>query len=108
MLRCLFALILATAALAQSGLPDRRIVTIQDMDFYGGDIRSIFETDLQSCTDACLADQQCRAFTYNGNADACFLKSGFEQMQPYEGAVSGRMVDTTPPSGRWPTGAWAT
>ena len=84
------------AALAQSGpLPERRVVTTTGQDFYGSDIGSIFETSFQSCREACLGNPACKALTYNTRAEACFLKSGVERREPFEGAVSAEMIDTT-------------
>jgi hypothetical protein len=42
----------------------------------------------------CLADESaCRAFTYNTKAKWCFLKSDFNQLKPFKGAVAGKVVN---------------
>ena len=73
---------------------DRRIVTSIGQDYYGGDIGSIFDTTFRTCREACYANPACTALTYNTKAEACFLKSGVERIEPFEGAISARMVET--------------
>lgn len=92
--------VLALAALvlplhAQS-VPERRVALSQNVDFPGGDLTPIFETDFATCRDACLADRACGAFTFNIRANACFPKTGAGEAVPYEGALSGRVFDTDP------------
>ncbi|OJJ09344.1 alpha-2-macroglobulin [Alphaproteobacteria bacterium AO1-B] len=72
---------------------DRRIVTIEDADFFGGDYQTVKDVDLDGCKSACLSDNQCEAFTYNTSAGWCFLKSSAGQMQSFAGAVAGRVVE---------------
>ncbi|WP_126976474.1 alpha-2-macroglobulin family protein [Frigidibacter oleivorans] len=81
--------------LAQEGglVPDRRAVLTEGTDFYGSDLRPIFDTTLQACRAACLADTACAAFTFNSRAGSCFPKTGVTEEVPYEGAISGRVVD---------------
>ncbi len=56
----------ATPAFASDAvIPERRVVVVEDMDFYGGDLGSIFNTTLDACQSACVGDRSCRAFTYN-------------------------------------------
>ena len=76
-------------------VPDRRIVTSIGQDFYGGDIGSIFDTTFRACRDACYGNPACTALTYNTKAEACFLKSGVERIEPFDGAISARMVETS-------------
>ena len=52
------------------------------MDFYGGDLQPVFETSFTSCQQICLADQKCRAFTFNVKSNACFPKSDIAEMKP--------------------------
>ncbi|WP_420336552.1 MG2 domain-containing protein [Roseibium sp.] len=92
-------LILA-AAMAQvpsANAQDRRIVTIDDADFFGGDYRTVKDVDLNGCTSACLEDNQCRAFTFNTSAGWCFLKSDFGELQSFQGAIAGRVVEVQAP-----------
>lgn len=86
----------ADASAQVSPTPERRIVTTIGEDFYGGDIGSIFDTTFPACRDACYADTACKALTFNTRAEACFLKSGVERVEPFDDAISARMVDTDP------------
>lgn len=76
---------------------DRRIVTIEDADFFGGDYRTVQDVDIEACKAACLEDNLCRAFTYNVSANWCFLKSDFGQLQSFAGAIAGRVVEIQAP-----------
>jgi len=92
----LFSVFLACfggALSAQSLVPDRRLALIRDMDIPGGDIRTIFDTTLNACEQACLSNPACVAFTYNTKSNACFPKSGLGEMVPYDGAFSGRVIN---------------
>ncbi|MBO6895540.1 MAG: hypothetical protein JJ866_26665, partial [Roseibium sp.] len=80
--------LLATQAAAQ----EKSIVTIDDADFFGSDIRTVKDVDLEGCKSACLKDSRCRAFTFNTSAGWCFLKADFGELQSFVGAVAGRVV----------------
>ncbi len=84
------ALSLAAAAEAQE---QRRIVTTNDADYFGFDLRTERNISLDECKRTCLADPQCRAFTYNSKAEWCFLKSDFSTLNPFAGAVAGKVVN---------------
>ncbi len=84
------------AAVAKDVVPERRLVVTNDVDFYGSDLQSLFDTDLQSCQNACLSDPQCRAFTFNNRSNACFPKSAISEKQPYDGAVSAEVLEVDP------------
>ncbi|HEU0221293.1 MAG TPA: MG2 domain-containing protein, partial [Paracoccaceae bacterium] len=87
-------LIAAFPVLAQEiPVPERRSVAVGDMDFHGGDIRSIFDTEIGFCERACLAEARCRAFTFNSRNGSCFLKTDVTEMQPYQGAISALVLD---------------
>ncbi|RBO53690.1 alpha-2-macroglobulin family protein [Rhodovulum sp. BSW8] len=91
--------ILTTGAAAQSEggpLPERRAVLWRDMDFPGGDLRTLLDTSLPGCLRACLSDARCTAFTFNARAGACFPKSRADAPTPYSGAVSARILATDP------------
>ena len=100
MLRALFTSLclglMANAALADVYVPERRVAISRDVDFSGGDLRSIFDTTLGACQSACLADTQCVAFTFNQRSNSCFPKGGVEAVAAYAGAISGRIIDTDP------------
>jgi uncharacterized protein YfaS (alpha-2-macroglobulin family) len=84
-------LLAVTQAWAGDGIPERRVVAHQDADMPGGDIRSIFNTELERCIAQCLDDRRCVAFTFNARASACFLKDKAGATAPYKGAISGRL-----------------
>ncbi|WP_163270418.1 alpha-2-macroglobulin family protein [Chelativorans alearense] len=83
----LFALTVPTAA-----QDARRIVTTENSDYFGFDLRTEQNVSLDQCESACLGDPQCRAFTYNTRARWCFLKSDFNVLNTFEGAVAGKVV----------------
>lgn len=95
-------LVLAVAALllsvapdlshAQDLVPQKRLILSQDVDLPGGDIGSAFDTTLEACERACLANGSCEAFTFNTRNGSCFLKSGAGEAQPYAGAYSGYVL----------------
>ncbi|MEY4870710.1 MAG: hypothetical protein RLZZ563_40, partial [Pseudomonadota bacterium] len=88
----LFSLILGLAPLgvaAQDLIPAKRFVLSQDIDLPGGDVASAFDTTLDACERACLANSSCDSFTFNTLNGSCFLKSGPEAGVPYAGAFSG-------------------
>ena len=86
---------LTSGVMAQGLLPERRSQMTQDMDLPGGDLRSLFNTTLESCERACLTDTRCTAFTFNSRNGSCFPKSQPGAGTPYQGAISGQ-VATTP------------
>lgn len=96
----LFALVVLTGlsgvVVAKDVVPERRLVVTNDVDFYGADLQSLFDTDLESCQNACLADPQCRAFTFNKRSNACFPKSAISEKKPYDGAVSAEVLTVDP------------
>ncbi|MCV3241167.1 alpha-2-macroglobulin family protein [Mesorhizobium sp. ZC-5] len=71
----------------------RTIVTSENGDYFGFDLRSEQNFSLQQCKTACLGDSACRAFTYNTKAKWCFLKSDYNQLKPFAGAVAGKVVN---------------
>ncbi len=75
-------------------VPDRRIVVSRDVDFYGSDLQNLFDTTYDACIGACLANQDCVAFTFNQKSNACFPKSAISDRQPYEGALSAEVFET--------------
>ncbi|RVV98155.1 alpha-2-macroglobulin family protein [Mesobaculum littorinae] len=108
MRRIVNAIVLALAtgapALAQTPeadpaapIPERRLIVSQDTDFYGGDLRALFDTTLEACITACTGDADCRAFTYNATKGSCFPKSSVLDRTAFVGATSAEVVDR--PSG---------
>ena len=84
--------ILPPAALAQTA---RAIETTADSDYFGFDLRAEKDVSLDQCKSACLSDQSCRAFTYNTRARWCFLKSDYNALNPFAGAIAGKVVALT-------------
>lgn len=74
---------------AQDLVPAKRMVMTQDIDLPGGDFSSAFDTTLEACERACLANAQCEAMTFNSRNGSCFLKAGAGEGAPYAGAISG-------------------
>ncbi|MBL0372521.1 alpha-2-macroglobulin family protein [Rhizobium sp. KVB221] len=89
-------LLLASLALstfaAQAAEPGRTVVTVKDADYFGFDLRTVQNVTLDQCGTECVDDQSCKAFTYNTKAKWCFLKSDFNKMNPFPGAVAGKVV----------------
>ena len=73
----------------------RSVVTTQNSDYFGFDLRAEQNFSLDQCKTACLGDPSCRAFTYNTKAKWCFLKSDYNQLKPFSGAVAGKVVNLT-------------
>ncbi|WP_421089091.1 alpha-2-macroglobulin family protein [Pseudochrobactrum sp. MP213Fo] len=100
--RAAFAGLVLSAALALTAQPvfaqsaqsgTRQIELSQNGDYQGFDLRTQKDVSLDQCQDICLEDAQCRAFTYNVKAKWCFLKSDYRQLNAFEGAVAGKVVD---------------
>lgn len=59
-------------------------------DLYGGDYYKLpGRVSYNRCMSACRRDGRCRAFTFNTNVSACFLKSYVPNQSPFNGAISG-------------------
>jgi len=89
-------LLFTTSLWANDLIPDRRLAITRDLDFYGSDLQSIFDTTLPACQKACLADARCQALTFNSRSNSCFPKSEVTETQPYAGAISARVLATNP------------
>ncbi|OLP56240.1 hypothetical protein BJF92_20295 [Rhizobium rhizosphaerae] len=87
--------LLMTAALvpARAAEPDRQPVLTENADYFGFDLRTEQNVTLKACGEICAGDKACRAFTYNPKAKWCFLKSDYDTLNDFPGAVAGRMVD---------------
>ncbi|MBU1316040.1 MAG: alpha-2-macroglobulin family protein [Alphaproteobacteria bacterium] len=72
---------------------DRRIETTPDADYFGFDLRTVQSVSQDQCEAACIGDKACKAFTYNTKAQWCFLKSDFNQLMSFSGAVAGKVVE---------------
>lgn len=76
-------------ALAQELIPQKHLALSENTDLAGGDIASIFDTTLESCERACLANSACLAFTFNSNNGSCFAKTEDFTLGEFAGAYSG-------------------
>jgi hypothetical protein len=85
----------ASAALAQTALPDHRYVYTPDTDFNGSDLGQLFDTTQDACARACDAQSACVGFTYNTRPNACFPKSSITRTDFFEGAQSARKFQTS-------------
>ena len=77
---------------AQAAEGSRKVVTVKDADYFGFDLRTEQDISLDKCQEICIGDAGCKAFTYNTKAQWCFLKSDFNKMNPFPGAVAGKIV----------------
>ena len=87
-------LLLVALPLAAAAQDTRRIETSQNGDYFGFDLRTEQNVSLDQCTAACLGDSACRAFTYNSRVQWCFLKSDYNVLNRFEGAVAGKIVSS--------------
>lgn len=92
LISCIVSALLATQAMANDLIPERRQVVTQDVDFYGSDLQALFDTTLSACEKTCLSNPECAAYTFNTRSNACFPKSAVSDTQAYEGAVSTRIL----------------
>ncbi|HTV70388.1 MAG TPA: alpha-2-macroglobulin family protein [Rhizobiaceae bacterium] len=93
--RTIFTTILFVLGFAIQGFAQdaaRTVVTTENHDYFGFDLRAEQNISLDQCKSVCLGDPSCRAFTYNTKAKWCFLKSDYALMQPFSGAVAGKVV----------------
>ncbi|MFV2092028.1 MAG: MG2 domain-containing protein, partial [Hyphomicrobiales bacterium] len=88
----ILAVVFGISTAAGLGAQERRILSFPDADYAGNDYRTVKDTTLDACQASCLADQSCQAFTFNSNANWCFLKNGVGTLSVVQGAVAGRVV----------------
>ncbi|WP_274628270.1 alpha-2-macroglobulin family protein [Arvimicrobium flavum] len=85
--------VMVSAGVARAAGEARSIVTTENADYFGFDLRTEPNVSLDQCKTTCLTDDQCRAFTYNTKARWCFLKSDYNLQKPFSGAVAGKIVN---------------
>jgi uncharacterized protein YfaS (alpha-2-macroglobulin family) len=95
--RAWFGLSLLVAALvsgppAEAQQTQRQIETVEESDYLGFDLRTVKNVPLAECEKACIDDRSCRAFTFNVKARWCFLKSDYNTLNGFPGAVAGKIV----------------
>lgn len=98
LLTAAFVCVFALPVIAQDTplIPGRRLVMTEGVDFAGSDIGAIFDTTLEACAAACLADPACQALTFNARNNSCFTKSGVGAQAPYQGAYSAWVRNAVP------------
>lgn len=79
---------------ASAAESSRKIVTTKNGDYFGFDLRTEQNVSLEQCGEICVGDASCKAFTYNPKVKWCFLKSDFNQLNAFPGAVAGKIVET--------------
>ena len=70
----------------------RTIERIDDADYFGFDLRTEKNVSIDECEASCIGDASCRAFTFNPKVNWCFLKSDYDQLNSFPGAIAGRIV----------------
>ncbi len=80
-------------ALASAQDVRREVVLTENGDYFGFDLRAEKDVSLETCQQMCLDDPQCRAFTFNTKVNWCFLKSDFDTLGSFEGAIAGKVVE---------------
>ncbi|MDP4034481.1 MAG: alpha-2-macroglobulin family protein [Pseudorhodobacter sp.] len=93
---CFLGSAMPVTAPAQDLVPAHRFILSQDTDLPGGDLATIFDTTIEACERACLANARCTAFTFNSRNGACFPKAEPGDETFYQGAFSGRVVANDP------------
>ena len=78
----------------ESPIPERRSITFENTDLYGGDIRTILNTTLDICESTCLETESCTALTFNQTKGACFLKDSANARSFFDGAMSMEVLNT--------------
>ena len=75
----------------------------------GNDLKRLVFDNVEECMDACLADNRCKAFTFDRESFKCWLKSAAENLyeQNSNRLISGVRcnLENTPlltPSGKYP------
>jgi len=88
-----FAL-LAPLAAQPAGAAERNLLITEGADYFGADYDVVKDVGLEACKSACLADDRCKAFTYNTSAGWCFLKEDVGELRAVGSAISGRVVQS--------------
>ncbi|MEK1931341.1 MAG: PAN/Apple domain-containing protein, partial [Pararhizobium sp.] len=86
--------VLSVSPAARAAETDRHVLTTENGDYFGFDLRTEQNVTLEQCKTVCIGDSSCRAFTYNPKVKWCFLKSDFNQLKTAPGSVAGKVVET--------------
>jgi len=71
----------------------RHVLTTENGDYFGFDLRTEQNVTLDQCKTVCIGDSSCRAFTYNPKVKWCFLKSDYNKLNTFTGAIAGKIVE---------------
>ncbi|MEZ0000196.1 MG2 domain-containing protein [Sinorhizobium fredii] len=93
-LTTLLVTLLSIGSPAAAAEADRKVEVTNDADYFGFDLRTEQDVSLDECQASCIADRACKAFTYNPKVKWCFLKSDFNQLNTFKGAIAGKVVET--------------
>ena len=89
-----FCLLASTLSPALAQDSSKRVLEVEEnIDYFGFDFATHKDISLDQCKKSCLETNRCRAFTYNVKARFCFLKSDFAKSSPFDGAISGKIVE---------------
>ena len=94
-IRCIWVLIFVIVLQISSALAAGNrgeFLLKENGDYFGHDLLTKKNVTLDQCKSTCLKNLGCLAFTYNKSAKFCFLKSDFDEIKFFEGAVAGRLV----------------
>jgi len=78
------------------GDQDCKCKLFPDHDFFGGDIKTVRASSVQSCCELCINHPNCFTWTWDMK-DLCYLKGAIGKASPKGGLVSGRSCRQTPP-----------
>ena len=84
--------VIASPPLPAQAEEARSVVTTENSDYFGFDLRTVQDVTLDQCKSDCIDDLSCRAFTYNPKVKWCFLKSDFNQLNHFQGAIAGKIL----------------
>lgn len=94
--------VVGVLAIALAGLSpvaaETKMTLMENTDLPGFDYSIVKDVDLDSCQAACAEDNICRAFTYNGRSEWCFLKGDIGEQVEFSGATSGRISRSPTPA----------
>src|SRR5690242_4030550 len=76
----------SAATPAKPAAPTARVIVTQNADYPNFDYNTLKGINLDGCKAACLADQKCRAFTFNPKANVCFMKNDYGALASAQGS----------------------
>ncbi len=93
------AVVLAAAfggALAMgANAAERRAIVTDDTDYFGRDLGTLKNVDLDQCRQDCVDDKACKAFTYNTRRAGASRRRRSAISRAFPGAISGKIVEAS-------------